>query len=143
MTLGLIVQATGIWRALSGEIRRARPAFETRRWIGASVRFWLSSILEASSQYFDVVVVYWLLDPAAAGIYFAASRLANLFAMLLSALNSLAFRRLPGLYFAGARAEMERSLMLIAEVSAICGPSVRWSSALAQPSCSACSAGPL
>ena len=120
MALGLIVQAIGIWRALSGEIRRAPPAFETRRWMGASVRFWLSSILEASSQYFDVVVVYWLLDPAAAGIYFAASRLANLFAMLLSALNSFAFRRLPGLYFTGARAEMERSLMLIAEVSAIC-----------------------
>jgi O-antigen/teichoic acid export membrane protein len=58
MALGLIVQAIGIWRALSGEIRRARPVFETRRWIGASVRFWLSSILEASSQYFDVVVVY-------------------------------------------------------------------------------------
>jgi hypothetical protein len=40
--------------------------------------------------------------------------------MLLSALNSFAFRRLPGPYFADARAEMERSLMLIAKVSAIC-----------------------
>ena len=118
--LGLMVQAIAIWRALSAEIRHAQPVFETRRWIGASVRFWLSSMLEASSQYFDVVVVYWLLDPAAAGIYFAASRLANLFAMLLTALNSFAFRRLPGLYFAGARAEVERSLMLTAEVSAIC-----------------------
>jgi O-antigen/teichoic acid export membrane protein len=85
-----------------------------------SVRFWLSSILEASSQYFDVVVVYWLLDPAAAGIYFAASRLANVFAMLLSALSSFAIRRLPALYFAGARIESERSLKLMAEVSAAC-----------------------
>src|SRR5260370_225806 len=76
------------------------------------LRFWLASILEASSQYFDVVVVYWLLDRAAAGIYFAASRLANVFAMLLSALNSFAFRRLPALYFAGARAEIDRNLML-------------------------------
>ena len=120
MVLGLVIQAIAIWRALSGEIRRSQPIFETRRWIGASVRFWLSSMLEACSQYFDVVVVYWLLDPAAAGIYFAASRLANVFAMLLSALNSIALRRLPELYFAGARAEMERNLMLIAEVSAIC-----------------------
>ena len=77
-------------------------------------------MLEASSQYFDVVVVYWLLDPAAAGIYFAASRLANVFAMLLSALNSFANRRLPALYFAGARAEIDRGLILMAEVSAIC-----------------------
>jgi O-antigen/teichoic acid export membrane protein len=120
MALGLMVQGIAIWRALSGEIRRSQPEFETRRWVGVSVRFWLSSILEASSQYFDVVVVYWLLDPAAAGIYFAASRLANVFAMLLSALNSFAVRRLPALYFAGARAEIDRSLMLMAEVSAIC-----------------------
>jgi O-antigen/teichoic acid export membrane protein len=120
MVLGLVVQAVGIWRALSGEICRARPEFETKRWIAVSVRFWLSSILEASSQYFDVVVVYWLLDPAAAGIYFAASRLANVFAMLLSALNSFATRRLPALYFAGAHVEIEHSLMLMAEVSAIC-----------------------
>jgi O-antigen/teichoic acid export membrane protein len=120
MALGLMVQAIGIRRALSGEIRRSQPVFETGRWLGASVHFWLSSMLEAFSQYFDVVVGYWLLDPAAAGIYFAASRLANVFAMLLSALNSFAFRRLPELCFAGARAEMERSLTLIAEVSAIC-----------------------
>jgi O-antigen/teichoic acid export membrane protein len=120
MTLGLIAQAVGIWRALSDEIRRSQPVFEARRWATVSLRFWLSSILEASSQYFDVVVVYWLLDPAAAGIYFAASRLANVFAMLLSALNSFAFRRLPALYFAGARAEIDRSLMLMAEVTAVC-----------------------
>jgi O-antigen/teichoic acid export membrane protein len=120
MALGLMVQVIGIWRALSEQIRRSQPVFETRRWTAVSVSFWLSSILEASSQYFDVVVVYWLLDPAAAGIYFAASRLANVFAMLLSALNSFAIRRLPALYFASARIEIERSLMLMAEVSAIC-----------------------
>lgn len=120
MALSLIGQAVGIWRALSDDIRRSQPVFETRRWTRVSLRFWLSSILEASSQYFDVVVVYWLLDPAAAGIYFAASRLANVFAMLLSALNSFAFRRLPALYFANARAEIHRNLMLMAEVSAVC-----------------------
>jgi O-antigen/teichoic acid export membrane protein len=120
MAPGLMVQAIGIWRALSVEIRRSQPVFETRRWTTVSVRFWLSSILEASSQYFDVVVVYWLLDPAAAGIYFAASRLANVFAMLLSALNSFAIRWLPALHFAGARIEIEHSLKLMAEVSVAC-----------------------
>jgi len=120
MALGLLVQAIGIGRALSEQIRRSQPVFETMRWMTVSVRFWLSSILEACSQYFDVVLVYWLLDPAAAGIYFAASRLANVFAMLLSALNSFAVRRLPALYFAGARVEIDRNLMLMAEVSAVC-----------------------
>jgi O-antigen/teichoic acid export membrane protein len=120
LAIGLMVQVIGIWRALSEEIRRSQPVFEVRRWMTVSVSFWLSSMLEASSQYFDVVAVYWLLDPTAAGIYFAASRLANVFAMLLSALNSFAIRRLPALYFGGARIEIERSLMLMAEVSAIC-----------------------
>ncbi len=120
MALGVVFQAMGIWRALTAEIRGSKPAFETARWLAFSVRFWLSSVLEASSQYFDVIVVYWLLDPVAAGIYFAASRLANVFATLLSALNSFANRRLPALYFAGARAEIDRGLILMAEVSAIC-----------------------
>jgi O-antigen/teichoic acid export membrane protein len=120
MALGVAFQAVGIWRALTTEIRTAEPEFETARWLAFSVRFWLSSVLEASSQYFDVIVVYWLLDPVAAGIYFAASRLANVFATLLSALNSFANRRLPALYFAGARAEIDRGLILMAEVGAIC-----------------------
>jgi O-antigen/teichoic acid export membrane protein len=120
MALGVAFQAIGIWRALTAEIRSSEPIFEHGRWLAFSVRFWLSSILEASSQYFDVIVVYWLLDPVAAGIYFAASRLANVFATLLSALNSFANRRLPALYFAGARAEIDRGLILMAEVGAIC-----------------------
>lgn len=120
MALCVMIQAIGIGRALPAEIRQSQPVFETGRWMAFSVRFWLSSMLEASIQYFDVVVVYWLLDPTAAGIYFAASRLANVFAMLLSALNSFTIRRLPALHFAGARVEIERSLMLMAEVSAVC-----------------------
>jgi O-antigen/teichoic acid export membrane protein len=120
MAVGVAFQAAGIWRALPEEIRSAEPVFETGRWLAFSGRFWLSSVLEASSQYFDVIVVYWLLDPVAAGVYFAASRLANVFATLLSALNSFANRRLPALYFAGARAEIDRGLILMAEVGAIC-----------------------
>jgi O-antigen/teichoic acid export membrane protein len=120
MALGVAFQAISIRRALTVEIRNAEPVFETRRWLAFSTRFWLSAILEAASQYFDVIAVYWLLDPAAAGIYFAASRLANVFATLLSALNSFANRRLPALYFAGARTEIDRGLTLMAEVTAIC-----------------------
>jgi O-antigen/teichoic acid export membrane protein len=120
MTLGVAFQAIGIWRALTPEIRNAEPVYETGRWLAFSTRFWLSSVLEASSQYFDVIVVYWLLDPAAAGFYFAASRLSNVFATLLTALNSFASRRLPALYFANARAEIDRGLVLMAEVTAIC-----------------------
>lgn len=120
LTLGLIVQAAGIWNALPHDVRRSRPAFETKSWTASSVRFWLSSILEATSQYLDVVVVCWLLDPAAAGLYFAASRLANLFAMLLSALNTFAQRRLPALYFGGEHVKLDRLLFLMAEVTALC-----------------------
>lgn len=61
-----------------------------------------------------------MLDPVTAGIYFAASRLANIFAMLSAALYTFGARRLPSLYFSKNHQEFERTLQLMAEVTALC-----------------------
>jgi len=119
MLCGLIVQVISIARALPG-MRQATARFESKRWRASALRFWLSSILEAANQYFDVILIYWMLDPATAGIYFAASRLANVFAMLSAALYSFAARRLPLLYFSKNHREFEHTLVLMAEVTALC-----------------------
>ena len=119
MLMGLIVQAISIAKALPAV--HATPArFETRRWTASGLRFWLASILEAANQYFDVILIYWLLDPVTAGIYFAASRLANIFAMLSAALYTFAARRLPLLHFSKNHDEFEHTLVLMAEVTALC-----------------------
>jgi O-antigen/teichoic acid export membrane protein len=119
MGLGLAVQVVSIVRALPN-LREVRARSETSRWRPSALRFWLASILEAANQYFDVILVYWMLDPVTAGVYFAASRLANIFAMLSAALYTFAARRLPSLYFSKNSGEFERTLKLMAEVTAVC-----------------------
>src|SRR4029079_8715748 len=119
MGLGLIAQIVSVMRALPN-LRDVPASSETPRWRSSALRFWLSSILEAANQYFDVILVYWMLDPATAGVYFAASRLASIFAMLSAALYTFGARRLPSLYFSKNHGELEHTLKLMAEVTALC-----------------------
>lgn len=119
MSIGLGAQIIAITRALP-DFRGTAARSETPRWRSSALHFWVASILEAANQYFDVILVYWMLDPATAGIYFAASRLANIFAMLSAALYSFGARRLPSLYFSKNHEEFERTLQLMAEVTALC-----------------------
>lgn len=119
MSVGLVAQITSIARVLP-DLRGTPARTETSRWRSSALHFWLASILEAANQYFDVVLVYWMLDPTTAGIYFAASRLANIFAMLSAALYTFGARRLPSLYFSKNHREFERTLRLMAEVTALC-----------------------
>ena len=119
MALGLVVQIVSILRVLPN-LRNVSARFETSRWRRSGFRFWLASILEAANQYFDVILVYWMLDPATAGVYFAASRLANVFAMLSAALYTFGARRLPALYFSKDHRGLEHTLKLMAEVTALC-----------------------
>ena len=67
----------------------------------SSIKLWGSQILEVSSQYLDVLVVGWLMDPASAGAYFVITRLANAFAMISSAIYLSTTRHMPAAYFAG------------------------------------------
>lgn len=119
MSVGLIAQIIAIARTLP-DFRGTAAGSETSRWRSSALHFWVASILEAANQYFDVILVYWMLDPTTAGIYFAASRLANIFAMLSAALYSFGARRLPSLYFSKNHQEFERTLRLMAEVTAVC-----------------------
>ncbi|WP_249136305.1 lipopolysaccharide biosynthesis protein [Bradyrhizobium tropiciagri] len=119
MALGLAVQIVSIMRVLPN-LRSVTARFESSRWNRSAFRFWLASILEAANQYFDVILVYWMMDPATAGVYFAASRLANIFAMLSAALYTFGARRLPSLYFSKNHRELEHTLKLMAEVTGLC-----------------------
>ncbi|MCP3369442.1 lipopolysaccharide biosynthesis protein [Bradyrhizobium cajani] len=119
MSVGLVAQIIAIARALP-DFRGTAARSETSRWRSSALHFWVASILEAANQYFDVILVYWMLDPTTAGIYFAASRLANVFAMVSAALYSFGARRLPSLYFSKNHREFERTLQLMAEVTALC-----------------------
>jgi O-antigen/teichoic acid export membrane protein len=119
MSMGLIVQVISVVRALP-DLRGVPARTEPVRWRASALRFWVSSILDAANQYFDVILIYWMLDPVTAGIYFAASRLANIFAMLSAALYTFGARRLPSLYFSKNHEKFGHTLALMAEVTAVC-----------------------
>ncbi|WP_028135583.1 lipopolysaccharide biosynthesis protein [Bradyrhizobium japonicum] len=119
MAVGLVAQIVSVARVLP-DLRSTPARSETSRWRSSALHFWLASILEVATQYLDVVLVYWMLDPTTAGIYFAASRLANIFAMVSAALYTFGARRLPSLYFSKNHREFERTLRLMAEVTALC-----------------------
>ena len=119
MAVGLAVQAFSIAAALPG-MSKTPASFEAGRWRTSAFQFWLASILEAANQYFDVILIFWMLDATTAGIYFAASRLANVFGMLSAALYTFAARRLPSLYFSKNHEEFKHTLVLMAEVTALC-----------------------
>jgi O-antigen/teichoic acid export membrane protein len=118
--IALLLQILAIGRAMPDSIRNARPSFRIREWSMISARFWASTVLETINQYFDVVIIYWLLDPVAAGAYFVASRLANMFATVLAAVHNYATRRIPALYFAGKSDDLNHTLTLMAEVVLLC-----------------------
>ena len=118
--VALFIQISAIWRALPRTIRNARASFRVREWFKVSSRFWASTVLETINQYFDVVIIYWLLDPVAAGAYFVATRLANMFGTVLTAVHNYATRRIPALYFAGKSDDLNRTLTLMAEVVLLC-----------------------
>jgi O-antigen/teichoic acid export membrane protein len=118
--IALIIQISAIWRAMPANILGARPSWRIREWSMISARFWASTVLETINQYFDVVIIYWLLDPVAAGAYFVASRLANMFGTVLAAVHNYATRRIPALYFAGKFDDLNHTLTLMAEVVLLC-----------------------
>ncbi|MDD1533191.1 MULTISPECIES: lipopolysaccharide biosynthesis protein [unclassified Bradyrhizobium] len=119
MSVSLASQIISVVRVLP-DLRGTPARSETSRWRSSALHFWIASILEVANQYFDVILVYWMLDPTTAGIYFAASRLANIFAMVSAALYTFGARRLPSLYFSKNHREFERTLRLMAEVTALC-----------------------
>jgi O-antigen/teichoic acid export membrane protein len=132
--IALVVQILAVGRAISHSIRGARPSFRIREWSMISARFWVATVLETINQYFDVVIIYWLLDPVAAGAYFVASRLANMFATVLAAVHNYATRRIPALYFAGRSDDLTHTLRLMAEVVLLCVAPNRFWVCLARPS---------
>jgi O-antigen/teichoic acid export membrane protein len=120
IAISLTVQGIVTYRAFPKDVCTAERVERTAEWTRSSFRLWLSSTLETLNQYFDVLVIYLLLDAPAAGVYFVATRIANAFGTLLAATHVLATRRIPQLYFAGRIEEANRVFVSMAEVVLLC-----------------------
>lgn len=88
-----------------------------RVWLSRSTPMWQSAMLEAASMYFDVMLIGYVASPAAAGDYFAAARLANVFLMVMTGLNTYTVSRSATLYFSGQIDKLQDILRSLAMVS--------------------------
>ena len=107
-----------VLRARPG-FRDAEPRFAVGTWRPRSVKLWLSSVLEASHQYLDVLIIGALMSPETAGAYFVTTRLANAFATASDALNMFSTRHIPDLFFRKRWTELAALLDSVARITAL------------------------
>ena len=115
--LAVLLHVIAVRRALPEAVRAAEPLHDRRTWTARSFRIWIASVLEASSRHLEVVLLGIVLDPMAAGLYFAASRLANVFAVVTDGMNSFSTKCIPELYFGGQHARLDAVLKHFAAIT--------------------------
>jgi O-antigen/teichoic acid export membrane protein len=96
--LATILQVRSTIAALPREVVGASAQMEAPRWLKRSFRMWLAALLEAASQYLDVVIIAVFLSPRDAAIYFICLKLASIFLMLGDAFGLYSSRQISFLY---------------------------------------------
>lgn len=118
MALSLLFQSRAIWRKLSREPIRAVRQDDRGEWLKRGRDMWLSAIVEAASQYADVILIGYFASPAIAGDYFVAARIANIFLMVQTGLNTYSFTHSANLYFSGQKQKLQDILRALVSVAA-------------------------
>jgi len=96
-------------RAVPASSPGAAPAFDTARWLRTVTSFMLISAAQlVLSQQADILVVGTLLGPRDAGLYSAASQLANLIGLSAAAVIFVVFPIVADLHARGQRTELQR-----------------------------------
>jgi len=105
-----VTQAIAIMRSLPAETRGIASATDMPTWTRRSLPMWAAAVLDASSQYLDVILLGLLLNPVVAGGYFVAARLANVFAMIAAGMANYSATMIASLFFRGQHPELQQSL---------------------------------
>jgi O-antigen/teichoic acid export membrane protein len=111
--LMILVQFVAILRSLPPETRDIAPATDVTVWVKRSLPMWTAAFLDASSQYLEVILLGLLLSPVAAGGYFVAARLANVFAMIAGGMANYSATTIASLFFRGKHPELQQSLRTV------------------------------
>lgn len=113
------LQLRSIRRHLPRAVPAGPAAFRIQEWRGRSLRNWGAALVEASSQYLDVVVIGLVLSPAEAAAFFVASKIAGVFSIASNGTNLYAIRQIPALFFAGERDALQAKLALLSGATAL------------------------
>jgi O-antigen/teichoic acid export membrane protein len=117
MCLSIAIQSLATARKFPAEVARARPQFARREWFERARSMCLSSSVEAMGQYAEVILLGFLVAPAAAATYFIAARVANILPMIATGLNTYTVTQISNLHFAGETERLQhvlRSVMTVA-----------------------------
>jgi O-antigen/teichoic acid export membrane protein len=80
---------------------------ERGQWWSRGLSMWLSASVEGGSAYFDVMLIGFVASPSEAGDYFAAARIANVFIMVMSGLNTYSLTHSATLHFSGQTKKLQ------------------------------------
>jgi O-antigen/teichoic acid export membrane protein len=112
-SLMILIQYVALRRNLPPQIRGVAATTDVSPWVRRSLPMWAAAFLDASSQYLDVILLGLLLSPVAAGGYFVAARLANVFAMIAGGMANYSATSIASLFFTGHHPELQRSLRMV------------------------------
>jgi O-antigen/teichoic acid export membrane protein len=117
MIVSTTLQTVVTFRNFPVKLGATRPAYLTRQWLGRSLGMCLSATVEAMSQYAEVIILGLWATPSAAAGYFIAARIANIFPMMSTGLNTYTVTKVSSLHFGGQTASLQgvmRSVMTVA-----------------------------
>lgn len=117
--LVVVLQVVVMARAMPAEPLAARAEFERREWGKRSFKMWVASLLEAASQYWDVILIGLVLSPSAAGAFFVATRVANIFLIATGAFHALSSKSIAVLYHGSRMAALRQRFRAIAATNAL------------------------
>jgi len=117
--LSLLYQVWRVTRVIPGAVRQAAAEYEIATWTRRSFRMWLSSLLDTSNQYLEVIVVAFILGPVAAAFYFSATRITNVFAMIASGMTTYATTHISKLFHSNSKDELQSMLRSLAIISTL------------------------
>jgi O-antigen/teichoic acid export membrane protein len=117
--VAIILQLWWVAPSIPEAVKRAQPAYDIAAWIPRSFKMWISALLDTTGQYLEVVIIGLILGPAAAGIYFVATRITNVFAMITGGIAVYATSQISALFYSGAKVELQSMLRALAIIGAI------------------------
>jgi O-antigen/teichoic acid export membrane protein len=117
--IAIALQICWVARSIPEPVKRAEPEYDIPVWIPRSFKMWISALLDTTSQYLEVVIIGLILGPAAAGFYFVAIRITNVFAMITGGISVYAMSQISALFYSSAKIELQNMLRALAIISAI------------------------
>jgi len=117
--IAIALQIWRVERSIPEPVKRAKPEYDIPAWIPRSFKMWISALLDTTGQYLEVVIIGLILGPAAAGFYFVAIRITNVFAMITGGISVYAMSQISALFYSSAKTELQNMLRALAIISAI------------------------